>query len=165
MLDVKGKFIIEIRRKDGTVEVEEFDNTVTNEGKVYLLKCGVSNQASQITSWYVGIFGNNVTPSASDTASTALGSSGTYGEITAYSETTRPQFNASYFDTPTPNINNYASIAEFTISGSITARGAFIVSSSVKNSTSGVLMCAGRLASDKPLSSGDVLGIKYSITV
>lgn len=162
---MKGKFLVEIRRKDGTIEYDEFHNVVTNEGRVYLMKCGISNEASQITAWYLGLIGANVTPSVNDTASTALGTGGTYSEITNYSQTSRPSFTCAYTSNPTHQVNNYNSVAEFSFTGTATIYGAFVVSSSTKQSSSGVLLAAGRLSSPKSMSSGDVIAIKYAITV
>lgn len=160
-----GKFIVEIKRKDGSVEVEEISNIVTNEGKVYLLRSGVSGETSAISTWYMGLIGANTTPSATDTASTALGSSGTYQEITAYTSSTRVQYQSAYTITPTPQINNNQNPCEFTFNSSVTVYGVFIVSSGTKGSNTGTLFCAGLFSSAKSMSNGESISVKYAITV
>lgn len=160
-----GKFIVEIKRKDGSVEVEEFSNIVTNEGKVYLLRSGISGETSTISTWYLGLIGANVTPTTSDTASTALGSSGTYQEVTDYTSPTRVQYICAYSMNPTQQINNNQNPCEFTFNSSVTVYGVFIVSNGTKGSNTGVLFCAGLFSSAKSMSNGETISIKYAITV
>ncbi len=156
-----GKFIIEIKRKDGTVETIEFHNVVTKEGKNYLMQAGITGTQSPITSWYVGLIGADVTPTEDDTASTALGSTGTYGEIIGYDETARPAYNGQY---SAGQVGNGASPATFTINADTTAYGAFITSTSTKQDNTGILLAAGRFSSAKALSAGDSISITYVIS-
>lgn len=163
--DIKGKFTVEIRRNDGTIEREEFSNLVTNEGKIYLLRAGISGESTAISSWFMGLIGANITPSNQDTASAALGTNGIYGEITSYTAPTRPQYQCAFSASPTPQINNNNNAAEFLFTAPVTIRGVFIVSSSAKGSNTGVLMCAGLFSSPKSLAINESLIVKYAITV
>lgn len=157
---IQGKFIVEIIRNGKVIEREEVPNVVTIEGKNYLMKLGISNQETS-KSWYVGLIGANVTPSEADTASSALGTTGSYQEITAYSETTRPSYNASFSNNA---VSNSSSPASFTISSSVTAYGAFITSTNTKQDNNGILLCASKFATAKNLDANDVINITYTIS-
>lgn len=163
--DFRGVFEITIYDKDGNIKDKfECENTVMLAAREYLLKVGLSNQLSPTTTWYVGIYGNNVTPNENDTAATALGSSGTYGEITAYSEATRRQYQGVWVQSDN-GVSNKDNLALFTATSDITVYGTFIVSVSTKNSTSGLLFSAGKFATSKSLSANDVLAVKYVVKV
>lgn len=163
-IGLSGKFVCEIYDKDGNLkETFECPNVVTKEGKMYMLQAGVSNETSAITNWYVGLIGADVTPSENDTASSALGTSGSYQEITAYLGTTRPTYSAEG-DTVNRNVSNNNNPASFEATSSFTTYGAFITSTSAKQSNSGRLLCAGRFSISKSLSSGEILVVKYTIS-
>lgn len=165
MFKLQGKFYVEIKRNGIVIDVIEVPNVVMNDFKAYLLRCGLSNEATPISTWYVGLIGANYTPQASDTASDALGSSGYYQEVTNYSETTRPAYNGQYTTTPVKMITNANNPATFTISGNVTVYGVFIVSSSSKLASTGILAAASKFSSSKSLSADDVLSVRYSINV
>jgi hypothetical protein len=66
--------------RDGKVLHKECgENIVPYEGMNRLLDA-VRGGATLPTTWYVSLFKANVTPALTDTASTALGSNGSYGE-------------------------------------------------------------------------------------
>jgi len=157
---LRGKFSVEIIKEGKVIDIIEFNNVVTIEGRNHLLKVGVSQEASA-TNWYMGLIGADITPAESDTASSALGTGGTYQEITAYDETNRPQYVSAFENNAVSNEDNQAT---FTINDSVTAYGAFITSTAPKNDNSGVLLCAGKFSSAKSLSSGDILKVVYTIS-
>lgn len=161
---IQGRFQVEIRRKNGCIETIDFPNIVTDEGRVYLLKSGISNEATAITNWYIGLIGANYTPSATDVAATALGGTGFYSEITtAYTETTRPSYTAAYTTTPVKRISNISSPASFTFANAATVYGAFLVSNNVKGGTNGILFSAGLFTASKTMSVDDIIAIRYFI--
>lgn len=163
MLGLKGKYIMEIKRANGEVEVIEFDNVVTKEGKNYLLKAGVLGTETPITGWYIGLIGTNIAPSEDDKASTALGAGGSYGEVVAYNEASRQPYNA-IFDSANNRIINSTSPVSFTINANNTnIYGAFVVSSQVKNSNTGILLSAGVFSGVKVLGADDQITITYII--
>jgi len=159
MRRIKGTFKAQIIRNGKVIDEFEFSNMVVREGRNFLLKVGISNEASQ-TNWYVGLIGADVTIADTDTASSALGTGGSYQEVTAYDETARPQYQSTFSDNKVTNQDNQAT---FNINDSVTVYGAFVTSTSGKNDNTGVLLCAGKFDSAKNLSSGDVLNIVYSI--
>ena len=160
MPELKGKFYVEIIRKGKVIDAFEVENVVTIEGRNQLLKVGVSQEASA-SNWYLGLIGANVTPSENDTASSALGTGGSYSEITQYDETTRRQYQCAFSNNA---VSNSANPATFTINASVTAYGAFITNTATKNDNTGVLLCAGRFASAKTLDDDDVLNVVYTIS-
>ncbi len=163
MLDLKGRYVVEIKRANGEVEVIEFDNVVTKEGKNYLLKAGVLGNETPITNWYIGLIGANVTPTENDKASTALGTNGSYSEVTAYTETARLAY-AATFDAQNNRLINSANPATFTINANnTTIYGAFIVSSQAKQANTGILLSAGVFTSAKTLGVDDQINITYVI--
>lgn len=142
-------------------------NIFTTEGLARLLNImfgDVSKAASKI--WYVGIFKNNVTPAASDTAAAALGAAGTYGECqdADYDSpaTNKPSYNTA--TTTTGVITNSANVATFTMNASITVYGAFLSTETAKTATSGYLMCGKRFSSSRAVVADDQLAITYQIT-
>lgn len=162
-LGLSGKFICEIYDRDGNLkESFEIPNVVTKEGKFYLLRAGVVGDISATYQWYMGLIGADVTPSENDTASSALGSSGNYQELTNYSATTRVLYNV-VSDANSRSISNVANPASFDATATITVYGVFISSSSTKLSNSGVLLCAGRFTTPKQIASGESLIVRYTI--
>jgi hypothetical protein len=152
-------------------------NTFTTEGMAFLLNTmfhDLSKAASNI--WYVGIFKNNVTPSTSDTAAAALGSSGTYGECqdpadfddatdgtTGASTGEKPGYTT--VDTSTATVTNSAAQAQFTMAASITVYGAFLSNvASCSTPGSAKLMCAKKFSSSRAVIDGDILAVTVSIT-
>lgn len=158
-MQIQGKFIIEVIRDGKVISKEEVPNVVTIEGRNYFLKVGITGDENR-ANFYVGLIGANVTPTENDTASSNLGSSGSYQEIQSYSQTTRPAYQGVFSNN---TVSNVANPAQFSINASVTAYGAFIVSNNTKGSNSGILLCAGRFASAKSLNNGDTINITYSI--
>lgn len=145
--------------RDGKI-IEEFEdpNLVVNEGLNSLL--GVMfNAATQITTWYLGIFEGNYTPVAGVTASTIASAS---TESTAYTSATRPEYSEAA--PSSQSITNSASRASFVFNATKTIYGAFLISNSTKSGTSGTLFSAARFSSAKNVESGDELLLTYTFT-
>lgn len=136
----------------------EDPNIVVNEGLNSIL--GVMfNGATQITTWYIGLFEGNYTPVATVTAATITSAS---TECTAYNEATR----VAYVEAApsSQSITNSASRATFTINATKTIYGAFLASASAKSATTGTLFSAARFSSAKNVESADELLVTYSFT-
>jgi hypothetical protein len=157
-------------RREGRILYDawcEKPNIFTTEGMAFLLNVifhDISKAASNI--WFVGIFKNNVTPAAGNTAAVCLGAAGTYGECqdADYDSpaTNKPAYTA--VDTATAVITNAAAKAEFTIAGSITVYGAFLSTATAKTATTGTLMCGKKFDSSRAVVDNDVLAVTYQIT-
>lgn len=143
-------------RGDDIVDVFEFDNLVVNEGLNHILNVQF-NSATQITSWFLGVFEGNYTPVATDTAAN-IATNAT--ESTAYASSTRPQWvNAS---ASSQSITNSASRASFVFNATKTIYGAFLVSSSTKSGTGGTLFSAARFSASKSVVNLDELLLTYT---
>jgi hypothetical protein len=139
-------------------EPEEFsENLVVGEGLTYMLAAALGG-ATATTTWYVAIFGGNVTPvSTWDGAN--FPSMAT--ELTAYTAAARIAW------TPTAAadgvISSFTAKSSFEANAEIIARGAALLSGSAKNDVSGVLFAASRFGTDKSLSSGEILDVGYQV--
>ena len=142
------------------------NNIFTTEGRNQILDI-VFGSTSVDATIYMGIFTNNVTPAAADTASAKLGASGDYGEgqDADYDdpETNRPEYTVAAASSS--SVTNSASKAEFTIADTITVYGAFLASTQAKTATSGVLYCAKAFSSSRSVIDDDVLAITYAISM
>lgn len=133
-------------------------NLVVNEGLNHILDVVLHNQA-QIPTWFVALFGGNVTPLATWTAAnfTSLST-----EFTNYDEATRPEYVEAA--AASQSISNTASKAVFTIAtGGGTVYGAALISSSVKSGVAGKLFAATRFATQRTLDATDLLNVAYTV--
>lgn len=155
-LKVGGHFIGQIRRNGQIIDEFSCPNLVVNEGLNHLLNVGF-NAASQVTTWYLGIFEGNYTPVGSVTAATIASAS---TECTAYASATRPEFVEA--TSTAQSITNSANRASFVMNATKTVYGAFLVSSNVKSGTAGVLFSATRFTTAKALENTDELLLTYT---
>lgn len=159
LLPVHGVFHIEQDR--GGVEIAEWDapNTVMNLGRNSILDTSIGG-VTQIAVWDVGLIDNSgfSAIAAADTSASHAG----WTESTAYSESVRQTYTPAAASSQ--SITNSASKATFTINGTATINGAFIISNSTKGGTTGTLLCAASFGSTRAVLSGDTLRVTYSIS-
>ena len=155
---VGGKFLVEHRRNGETIDITEEPNLVTNEGLNKLLDV-MFNGATQITTWYLGIFEGNYTPVGTLTAATVTSAS---TECVAYDSATRPEY--VEVAAASQSITNSASRGSFVFNATKTVYGAFLVSSSVKSGTTGTLFSAARFSASKSVVSTDELLLTYTFS-
>jgi hypothetical protein len=153
-----GRYDLEIRRVDGTVEHFSDENLIVDEGLNHILNTQL-NGSTQVTTWYLGVFEGNYTPLAGVDAATITASS---TESTAYDAATRVEWNEAA--STAKSITNSANRASFVFNASKTIYGAFLVSASAKSATSGTLFSAARFATAKQVDSGDELLLTYTVT-
>jgi hypothetical protein len=116
--------------------------------------------------WFLGLYGAAATndPAAGDTAASHAG----WTEVTDYSQATRPACTFGAATTADPSvIDNSASVAVFSINGTTTVGGAFLISNSTKGGTTGVLFSAADFQSpgDRSVVSGDTLNVTYQFSL
>ena len=157
-IQASGQYDCQIIRDGVVIDQWTEKNLVVNEGLNNLLNV-MFNAATQTTTWYTGIFEGNYTPVSGVTAAT-IASAAT--ECTAYTSSTRPEYVEAA--SSSQNITNSASRSSFVFNAAKTVYGAFLVSSSVKNGTTGVLFSAARFGTAKTVESGDELLLTYSFT-
>jgi hypothetical protein len=143
------------------VLVASHTNRVVDQGFVDILNT-YFHTTNKKAGFYVALFAGAVTPAANWTAASFPA---TASEITSgsegYTQSTRPVFTVAA--AATPQIDNYASKAAFTIAtaSTLNVNGAAILSEPTKGSTSGVLVAAARYANTRQLQNGDSYEVGY----
>ena len=151
-----GKYRGTIIREGEIIDEFECENIVVNEGLNALLNV-ILGSASVLYPWYLGVFSGNYTPVASVGAAT-IASAAT--EFISYSGGVRPTFVPAA--AASQSITNSASPASFSFTAGAALYGAFLISSSTLNGTSGTLLSAAQFGSVKNVSSGDQLLLNYT---
>jgi hypothetical protein len=150
----RGRFVV---CKRGEPE-EFFDNLVVNEGLDYILSAALGDTAG-ISNWYLAPFSGDVTVLATWTAA---GFTAAATEWTDYDEAARPLCN--FGSVASQGADSFSNKSSFTSSSdSQTVRGVALISASAKSATTGTLLAASRLSSDKGLDTGEVLDIGYGL--
>lgn len=152
--------------KDGNIKWEaKSPNLVVNVG-LQDMNTQYFKGATYTAAWYVGLYGaaasNN--PAAGDTMASHAG----WTENTTYSNATRPQATFGTATTADPSvISNSASPASFSINGTTTIGGAFLVNNSTKGGSTGTLFSASDFQSpgDRSVVNGDTLTVTYTFNL
>lgn len=161
-----GVFKITCRDADGNLKWEaESHNLVVNVGLKDMNEKYFTGSA-YTAAWYIGLYGaaSSNNPAAGDTAASHAG----WTEVTTYSQSTRPAATFGTSTTADPSvISNSGSPASFSINGTTTVGGAFLISNSTKGGTSGTLFSAADFASpgDRSVVSGDTLVVTYTFSL
>lgn len=161
-----GKYTVECFDKDGNLKwVAETPNLVVNVGLQYMAGSALT-ATSQITTWYLGLYGSGATnsPSAGDTMATHGG----WTEVTDYSEANRPTATLAAATNANPSVvTNSASKAVFTINGTTVVGGAFLTSNNTKGGSTGTLFSAADFSApgDRSVVSGDILNVTYTFSL
>lgn len=161
-----GVFTVQCFDKDGNLKWEaEKRNLVVNVGLKDMNEKYFTG-SSYTATWFIGLYGaaasNN--PAAGDTAASHAG----WTEVTAYSQATRPACSFGSSTTADPSvISNSGSPAQFSINGTTTVGGAFLISNNTKGGTTGVLFSAADFQSpgDRSVVSGDIINVTYSFSL
>jgi hypothetical protein len=158
-----GKFRVECIGADGHLKWEDtIDNLVVNEGLNHILDILFVSATAQVDPWYVGLTDASPTVAATDDAANINTSSQGWAEDQNYSEGVRQ----TYVDVRTAqSVDNSASKAAFSINGSTTVGGAFMISNSTKGGTTGELLCVGAFTGgNRAVVNGDTLNVTYTFT-
>ena len=151
-IKLAGIFTVECFDKDGKIKwEEEFHNTVVNVGLQHVLDTVFSDGAS-VATWYLGLTDGAPTVNAADTLASHTG----WGEVTDYTGDRQAWVEVR----SSQSMTNSASVAEFPVTGTITAGGAFLAS--VATTTTGTLMSAGAFTGgDRSAVNGDTIKVTY----
>lgn len=145
---------------DGKVLSSELiDNIIPIVGLDYMIGSAFKG-TSQFTAFYLGVFGTNYAPAATDTMTTLIASC---GELSSYGKAARDTITFPAISSST--ITTVASPNEFTFAAGETIRGAFISSSPTLNGTAGLLVSAVLFPSPKVLSAGDTLRVPVGFSL
>ena len=162
-VDMSGVYHATCYDSEGNLKWSDtIENTVVTAGKNSLLDVYLRAQ-TQITAWYFGII-SSVSYSAIAAGDTPSSHSGwrEAGNANAptYSEGVRQT--AAWSAASSGSIAT-SSAASFSITSSGTVKGAFLISVSTKDGTSGTLYSAGLFTvGDKVVSSGDTINVTYT---
>lgn len=169
-----GKYFFECYDKDGNLKwTAESKNLVVNVGLQYMAGAALTG-TSVLAGFYIGLYGAGAsnTPAASDTMSSHAG----WTENTTYSNATRPAATFAAATTANPSVvTNTASKASFSINGTTTIGGAFLVggtsgggagNADQKNGTGGTLFSASDFTGgDRSVVNGDTLQVTYQFSL
>lgn len=165
---ITGQFTAECFDADGNLKWSDtFNNLVTTQGKNDLLDkyLGLAAQSG----FFMGLISltSYSTTAVTDVAAQINGTNG-WKEAGAanqptYSQSTRP---APSFSAASAGSKTTSAAVAFSITGTGTAKGCFIATSSVKDGTAGVLYSAGLFTGgDKAVGNGDTLNVTYTASV
>ena len=161
-----GVFAIQCFDKDGKLKWETKEHNLVVNGGLKDMNDKYFTGSGYTATWYLGIYGAGATnnPAATDTAASHPG----WIEITAYSQANRPTATFAPASLADPSvITNSASPAQFTMSGSATVGGAFLISNNSKGGTTGVLFSAADFQSpgDRAVVLGDIINCTYTFSL
>lgn len=153
-------YTVEEFAPDGALRsTETIHNLMPVEGLNHML--GVTLKGgTQYTTWYIGLYEGNYTPTVNDTA-TEFPAAAT--ECTTYVAGARPEFVEGAVAGGA--CSNSAAPAEFVSTANKTVYGGFISSSSAKGAASGVLLSAVRFASPKTFDTDSTLRVTAGFTI
>lgn len=158
-LRVGGIWKVQKRDVDGTLLWEEVFHNGINTGALNDLLSVYLAAGTQKTTWYGGLIDNTgfSALSASDTISSHSG----WAESTSYDESVRQTWTPGAIAS---GVVSNSSAMVFTASGSITIKGAFLVSNSTKGGSTGQLWSTGSFSAAQALTVGQTLSVTYSLT-
>ena len=161
-----GVYHVECRDKDGNLKWSaESKNLVVNVGLQYMAGTALTS-VTQITTWYLGLYGSGATNSPA--AGNTMASHSSWTEVTDYSNANRVTATFATATTASPSVvTNTASPAVFNINGTTTVGGAFLTSENTKGGTTGTLFSAADFGSpgDRSVVSGDTLSVTYTFSL
>jgi len=155
---LEDHFKVEAFRDGKLLWVEEFDNLVVDVGLNDSLDKHLKG-STYTAAWYVGVVGATPTFAAADTMG---GAHAGWTEQTTYDEANRPTLTLG--TVTNKSVDNSANKAVFTISGTVTLGGAFIVTTNNKGGTTGILYGGGAFSQNRALVDNDVLNVTITCT-
>lgn len=154
---VRTYWEFECRDSEGNLKWEESrENLVTTEGLNDVLNKYFKGSA-YTAAWYVGLKGAG-TIAIGDTSASHAG----WTESTAYAEAARQTLTLGTVSAA--SVSNTASKAVFTMNGTATIAGAFLISVSTKGGTTGTLFSASDFSTSRTLASGDTVTVTVTLT-
>ena len=144
---------------DGPIIMD--NNLITNEGLNHFLGVTLAAVSANPT-WYIGIFEGNYTPQPTDTGANISTNSTESNNFAA--PTVRKTYTIDAGDPTGQALSNFDAKASFTMDATTTIYGAFLISDSVVNGTSGVCVAASRFAAQRDLVDTDEFLVGYSLS-
>jgi hypothetical protein len=171
-MGVDGYYHVECRDAQGNLKWnEEFPNLVVAVGKQLMLDTLLTTSGNYTTVGpFLGLINNSTTFAAADTMS-----SKTWTELTTYTVGGSAVRGTAVFaaasstgTTPSNVTTSTATAITYTMTGSATVYGCFLVTGtgavSTISSTAGTLYSEGNFSTAKTVTSGDTVSVTYSTT-
>ena len=171
-MGVDGHYIVECRDAAGNLKwEEEFPNLVVAVGKELMLNTLLRTSGTYTTVGpFLGLINNSTTFAAADTMT-----SKTWTELTTYTVGGSGVRGTAVFaaatssgTTPSNVTTSTATAITYTMTGSATVYGCFLVTGtgavSTISSTAGTLYSEGNFSTAKTVTSGDTVTVTYSTT-
>ena len=171
-MGVDGQYIVECRDAAGNLKwEEEFPNLVVAVGKQLMLDTLLRTSGTYTTVGpFLGLINNSTTFAAADTMT-----SKTWTELTTYTVGGSAVRGTAVFAassssglTPSNVTTSTATAITYTMTGSATVYGCFLVTGSgavsTISSTAGTLYSEGNFSTAKTVTSGDTVTVTYSTT-
>lgn len=152
-------YLIEVLKDGVVIDSETVHNLMPTEGLNHMLGSTLAG-ASQVSTWYLGLYEGNFTPSIGDTAA-LLPSLAV--ECTAYTGATRKTWVPGAVAAGV--VDNSASRAEFEFTANKTVYGGFMSSAPAKGATTGALISVVRFSSPRVLDTGSILRVTAGMTL
>jgi hypothetical protein len=172
-MGIEGYYHVECRDAEGNLKWnEEFPNLVVAVGKQLLLDTLLRGSSYSVVGPFLGLINNSTTFAAADTMT-----SKTWTELTTYTVggsqvrgTAVFAASSSSGTTPSNVTTSTATAITYTMTGSATVYGCFLVtgpgavSTLSPLSTAGTLYSEGNFSTAKTVTSGDTVTVTYSTT-
>jgi hypothetical protein len=160
-----GVFHFKCYDKDGNLKWEDTaKNLVVNTG-LQDMNTKYFKGVTYTAAWYIGLVDNAgyTAYAAGDTLASHAG----WSETTAYSGGNRATASFGTATTADPSvISNSASPGAFSITGTVTVRGAFLCNVQSNSSTSGLLFSVSNFTGgNRSVVNGDTLNVSYSFSL
>lgn len=152
-------YLIEVIKNGVVIDREVAHNVMPTEGANHIISSALTG-GSQVSTWYLGLYEGNYTPTVADTAALLPGLA---VECTAYTDATRKVWAPGAV--AGGSVNNSATKAEFTFNAAKTVYGGFMTSAPAKGATTGALVSVVRFPSPKVLDIDSILRVTAGITL
>jgi hypothetical protein len=157
-----GRFHVLCYDKDGNLKWEEDNpNLVMNYGLQYMVGNSLTNSATKITSWYIGLTSGTGTYVATDTIA-----SHTWTEFTNYTGN-RKLYTFTAATAASPSVATSASPVSFVMGGSGTILGAFLCDSAtgVTYPTTTLFSASNFTGGSRTVVLNDTLNVTYTFSL
>jgi hypothetical protein len=157
-----GHYVVTCKDAEGKLKwIDTIENLVTTVGKDDALDqylAGVGYTAA----WYLGLISLTSYAAGVNVADTALSHAGWIEDVN-YSNGARP---TAAWSSAAAGSKALSSAAAFSINGTTTIKGCFLIANATKSGTSGILYSAGLFTGgDKAVGSGDTLNVSYTASL
>jgi hypothetical protein len=153
-----NRYVIECHDADGNLKwSEKVENLVTTAGATDAL-AKYFKGAAYTAAFYVGLYGGTGTLAAADTMASHAG----WTEVTAYSGS-RPALTLG--TAAAGSVDNSASKAVFTMTGSATVLGSFVATDSTNGGTTGTLYGEGAFSAPRSVVATDTITVQVTLTL